>query len=98
MPPSILIANAHLKCIFGGVKSTLLSLRRSPAKILQAIERRQEVTLTKRGKALARIVPLQVDEGKKVSSQSAFGMWRDLDDTSVDNQVRELRKRRYHDL
>lgn len=80
------------------MRSTLLSLRRSPSKILQAIERRQEVTLTKRGKALARIVPLQDDEGKKVSSQAAFGMWRDRDETSVDTQVRELRRGRHHDL
>jgi antitoxin (DNA-binding transcriptional repressor) of toxin-antitoxin stability system len=80
------------------MKSTLLSLRRSPGKILQAIERRQEVTLTKRGKALARIVPLQDDACKKVSGQPAFGMWRDLDETSVDTQVREFRKGRHHDL
>ena len=80
------------------MKSTLLSLRRSPAKILQAIERQQEVTLTKRGKALARIVPLLDEERKKVSSQPAFEMWRDRKETSVDAQVRELRKGRHHDL
>jgi prevent-host-death family protein len=80
------------------MKSTLLSLRRSPSKILQAIEQRQEVTLTKRGKPLARIVPLRDDEGRKVSGQPAFGMWRDVGDASIDTQVRELRKGRYHDL
>lgn len=80
------------------MKSTLLSLRRSPSKILQAIERRQEVTLTKRGKPVARVVPLQDDEGKRVSSQPAFGMWRDMGGASVDAQVRELRKGRHHEL
>jgi len=80
------------------MKSTLLSLRRSPGKILRAIEQRQEVTLTKRGQPLARIVPLQDGEGRKVSSQPAFGMWQDVGDTSVDAQVRELRKGRFDDL
>ena len=80
------------------MKSTLVSLRRSPSKILQAIENRQEVTITKRGRPLARIVPLRESEGKQVSSQPAFGMWRDLGEASVDSQVRELRKGRSHDL
>ena len=80
------------------MKSTLVSLRRSPGKILKAIEQRQEVILTKRGHPLARIVPLQDGEGKKVSSQPAFGMWRDVGETSVDTQVRALRKGRFNDL
>ena len=80
------------------MRSTLLSLRRSPSKILQAIEQQQEVTLTKRGKPLARIVPLRDGEDREVRSQPAFGMWRDLGDDSVGVQVRELRKGRYRDL
>lgn len=80
------------------MKSTLVSLRRSPAKILEAIENRQEVTLTKRGRPLARIVPLRNSTGKQASSQPAFGMWRDRDALTVDAQVRELRKGRSHDL
>lgn len=80
------------------MKSTLLSLRRSPGKILKAIEQRQEVTLTKRGRPLARIVPLRDDNDKKVSHQPAFGMWKNTDEVSVDKQVRELRKGRRHDL
>tara|TARA_R100000027_G_C2227056_1_gene87926 strand:- start:517 stop:759 length:243 start_codon:yes stop_codon:yes gene_type:complete len=80
------------------VKSSLVSLRRSPAKILEAIENQQEVTLTKRGRPLARIVPLRNSAGKQASSQAAFGMWRDRDELTVDAQVRELRKGRSHDL
>jgi prevent-host-death family protein len=80
------------------MESTLLSLRRSPGKIFKAIENRQEVTLTKRGKPLARIVPLQEESNIKVSNQPAFGMWRDAQGASVDAEVRKLRKNRYHDL
>jgi prevent-host-death family protein len=79
------------------MKSTLLSLRRSPSKILRAIEQ-QEVTLTRRGKPLARIVPLYDGAERKVSSQPAFGMWRELGDASVDAQARGLRKGRYDDF
>lgn len=39
----------------------------------------QEVTLTRRGKPFARIVPFQKKEGKRVSDHAAFGMWRDQD-------------------
>jgi prevent-host-death family protein len=76
----------------------LLNLRRNPGRILKAIEKRQEVTLTKRGKPLARIVPLKEESDVKVNSQPAFGMWRDVEEQSVDKQVRELRKGRYNDL
>lgn len=80
------------------MKSSLVTLRRSPTKILQAIEKRQEVTLTKRGKPLARIVPLNEGQGSKASSQAAFGMWSDVSERSVDEQVRKLREGRVHDL
>ena len=73
------------------MKSTLVSLRRSPSKILQAIEKRQAVTITKRGRPLAKIVPSRGGKGRSVSGQLGFGMWWDLDETSVDSQVRELR-------
>lgn len=81
-----------------GMKSSLLTLRRSPSKILNAIEKRQEVTLTKRGKPLARIVPLHSGVEREVRSQPAFGMWADGSVQSVDEQVRDLREGRFSDL
>ncbi len=80
------------------MKASLLALRRSPAEVLAAIEKRQEVTLTKRGKAIARIVPLSSHAAKSVHSQTAFGMWSDASAQSVDQQVRKLREGRFHDL
>ncbi|MEM7791881.1 MAG: hypothetical protein AAF546_10810 [Verrucomicrobiota bacterium] len=55
------------------MKSPLLTLRLSPLKILDAIENRQEVILTKQGKPLARILPLQGVSTGSVHSQPAFG-------------------------
>ena len=80
------------------MKSSLLTLRRNPGKILNAIDTGEEVTLTRRGRAIARIVPLSVDKGQSVRMQSAFGMWKDADANPVADQVRELRKGRQFDL
>ncbi|MEM1221906.1 MAG: type II toxin-antitoxin system prevent-host-death family antitoxin [Verrucomicrobiota bacterium] len=73
------------------MKSPLLTLRRSLSKILNAIENRQEVTLTKRGKPLARIFPMLGASAGAVRSQPAFGMWSDTSVGSVDEQIREFR-------
>ncbi|MFU8849310.1 MAG: type II toxin-antitoxin system Phd/YefM family antitoxin [Opitutales bacterium] len=59
------------------MKSSLLTLRRSPAKILNAIEARQDVTLTRRGRPIARIVPYCEGAAHDLREQPAFGMWAD---------------------
>lgn len=79
------------------MKATLLELRRNPGKVLEAIENRQSVILTRRGKAVARIVPLEDRGDNKVKTQPAFGMWKDVE-TPVSEQVRGMRKGRMHDL
>jgi prevent-host-death family protein len=80
------------------MKSSLLTLRRSPGKILDAIETGQEVTLTRRGKAIARIVPAAASTNQSARAQLAFGMWQDAEAKPVADQVRELRKGRSFDL
>jgi|AACY02.2.fsa_nt_gi prevent-host-death family protein len=80
------------------MKSSLLTLRRSPGKILDAIETGQEVTLTRRNRPIARIIPAEREQPSTVRSQSAFGMWKDLDQESVAVEVRKLRKGRSFDL
>lgn len=80
------------------MESSLLTLRRSPAKILNAIEAGQEVTLTRRGKPIARIVPYSEGTAHALREQPAFGMWADEQAPSVAEQVRELRKGRSLDL
>ena len=80
------------------MKSSLLTLRRSPGKILDAIETGQEVTLTRRNRPIARIIPAGRELPSSVRSQSAFGMWKDLDQESVAVELRKLRKGRSFDL
>jgi len=80
------------------MKSSLLTLRRSPGKILDAIETGQEVTLTSRGKAIARIVPAASDHNQSVRTQPAFGMWQDAAVKPVADQVRAFRKGRSCDI
>ena len=71
-------------------------LRIQPGKIIDQVANGQEITITFRGKALARIVPM--NKGKKSeagSEESVFGMWKDYStDSTVEEIVREMRKGR----
>ncbi|MDX2111973.1 MAG: type II toxin-antitoxin system prevent-host-death family antitoxin [Verrucomicrobiota bacterium] len=80
------------------MKASLIDIRRSPGRILDAVEKRETVILSRRGKPFAKISPLA--EVPAVSSQAhvAFGMWKDRDQASVHDQVRNLRKGRFHGL
>lgn len=81
------------------MKVTLLDMRRNPKKILEAIARNERVTLTNRGKAVARIEPLHNPERPSMKDQEAFGMWADRSDMADPAAyVRTLRKGRFGDL
>lgn len=88
----------QFSCTLNLMNASLLTLRRSPAKILHAIEARQEVTLTRRGKPIARIVPFGDASLSTVREQPAFGMWQDQSGEPVAEQVRKLRKGRSFDF
>jgi antitoxin (DNA-binding transcriptional repressor) of toxin-antitoxin stability system len=78
------------------MKATVLDMRRNPKKILDAIARNETVTLSHRGKPLARIEPIEGAERCSAAEHPAFGMWADradMDDPSA--YVRELRKGRF---
>jgi antitoxin (DNA-binding transcriptional repressor) of toxin-antitoxin stability system len=78
------------------MKATVLDMRRNPKKILDAIERNETVTLTNRGKSVARIEPLRQAERPSIKDQAIFGMWADRDDMSDPvAYVRALRKGRF---
>jgi prevent-host-death family protein len=71
-------------------------LRIQPGKIIDQVVNRQEVIVTFRGKALARIVPM-AQKGKAESKEevSIFGMWRSQSaEGSVEETVREMRRGR----
>jgi antitoxin (DNA-binding transcriptional repressor) of toxin-antitoxin stability system len=78
---------------------SFLDLRKKPGKILEALKRRERVTLSRRGKIVARIVPLYGKKPLSASDHPAFGMWADqpgLPDPA--EAVRHMRKGRFHAL
>ena len=71
-------------------------LRIQPGKIIDQVVHGEEVTVTFRGKALARIVPI-TDSRPSIESPDSgiFGMWNASGrDKSVEDLVRDLRKGR----
>ncbi len=72
---------------------TTKELRIQPGKILDQVSIGQEVTITYRGKPLARIVPFTNEEDAEGASM--LGLWKDHEnDLSVEATVREARKGR----
>ena len=73
---------------------TTKELRIHPGKIIGQVSSGQEITVTYRGKPLAKIIPFcnQVSSDEDVA---LFGMWKThVDDQSVEEQVRVIRKGR----
>jgi len=66
-------------------------LRVQSGKIIQQVQHGQEVIVTYRGKALAKIVPIQQEK----DDVDIFAMWKvDENSLSVDDTVRSMRKGR----
>lgn len=78
---------------------TFLDLRRNTAKLLEALNRREAITLFRRGKPVARIVPMDSDEKVDISKHPGFGMWSDHKETEdVDEFIKKIRSGRFRDL
>jgi len=75
---------------------TTKELRIQPGKIIDQVSHGQEVTVTFRGRALARIIPIRRPGKLKTEDEvSIFGMWKNHEsENSVENTVRDLRKGR----
>lgn len=80
------------------MNANLIDLRRRPKHILEAVEKRETVILSRRGKPIAKIAPLTDKISPSPDTHEAFGMWKDQNVISVEDQVRELRKGRFNDL
>ena len=77
---------------------TTKELRIHPGKILDRVKNGDAVTVTYRGKRLAKIVPFEQEEPDE-SFEGIFGMWAGQEDaTSVEDTVRRLRKGRSFDI
>jgi prevent-host-death family protein len=79
------------------MKTSARELRIHASRLLEAVERGEEVTITHRGRPRARLVPI----GKPGAARPArelplFGIWRDRKDTrDVVAYVNRLRSGRY---
>jgi len=81
------------------MKTTAKDLRTHARRILEAVDRGQEVTITHRGKARAKLVPIRAARRAtrpEPHKLPAFGMWKDRADVKdVAAYVERLRRRRY---
>jgi prevent-host-death family protein len=72
--------------------TTAKDLRLKPNKILEAVARGEEVVITYRGKARARIVRYNQPRNTRTAKHALFGMWADNPDVvDVDGYIRHLR-------
>jgi len=85
-----------MKCTLEeAMKITTKELRIQPGKIIDQVVNGQEVTVTFRGKALAKIVPIQKKGSSAEQENEVFGMWSNRkEEKTVEETVRELRKGR----
>ena len=73
---------------------TTKELRIQPSKIIEQVSVGQEITVTYRGKPLAKIIPFQSLVSNEDES-TIFGMWENhSNNQSVEDEVRNLRKGR----
>jgi prevent-host-death family protein len=81
------------------MKATTLDMRRNPKKIIDAIARGETVSLSHRGKPVARIEPVEDAERTRAADHPSFGMWAGRTDMAEPSAyVREQRKGRFDDL
>lgn len=76
------------------MKVTTKELRIQPGKIIDQVSAGQEITVTYRGKPLAKIIPFKSSISNKEDT-TIFGMWKNHSQSeSVEDYVRNLRKGR----
>ena len=80
---------------------TTNQLRTQPSRIISQVNSGQEIIITFRGKACAKIVPVgNIDNRQNTTAtekidNELFGIWKDRDDLQdVEQYVRDLRKGR----
>ena len=77
------------------MKATAKDLRFHSKKLLDTVNRGEEVIITFRGKPCAKLVPYR-EKKEKVTENQLFGIWKDNDQVQdIDDYVRDLRKGRY---
>jgi prevent-host-death family protein len=75
---------------------TAKQLRLRTSEVLKRVQRAGSVTVTLRGKPVARIVALQPESPGRLADDPAVGMWADREDMmDVHAWLREIRTPRY---
>ena len=78
------------------MRASAKELRSKSHKLLEAVSRGEEVVITYRGKARARITRYKNAQDTRVEKHALFGMWADNSQVAdVDRYVRDLRKGRF---
>lgn len=78
------------------MRASAKELRSKSREILAAVSRGEEVVITYRGKARARITGYKKSSDKRNATHELFGIWADNSQAAdVDRYVRDLRKGRF---
>ena len=76
------------------MQATAKDLRFHTKELLETVTRGEEVVITYRGKACAKLVPISKD---KVEEDDLFGIWKDdKESEDVEQYIRNIRKSRFH--
>jgi prevent-host-death family protein len=76
---------------------TTKQLRIQPGRIISQVNNGQEITITYRGKACAKIIPINTKQSINIeeTDDELFGMWKDGGDMeNAEQYVRNMRKGR----
>jgi hypothetical protein len=79
------------------MKASVLDLRYRMREVLNALERRERVSLQHRGKVKGTIIPAGSTPGKRVAEHPLFGIAKG-DKETVPQRMARLRKARYRAL
>ena len=71
------------------MKATAKDLRFHPRELLESVARGEQVIITYRGKACAKLIPLQKKKRRKECTE-LFGIWKDHE--AIKNVKKYLRK------
>ena len=78
------------------MNATAKELRFKTKTILQSVARGEEVTITMRGKPVARLITIGRQNKTVEDTNTVFGMWSDRDDLrNAGAYVRKIRKGRF---
>ena len=85
------------------MEASFVDLRKKSKEIINALNRKEKVTVLYRGKPAAIMNPINTTSETtqlSASKHKAFGMWAEnkIDETSATDQVARLRRKRYDDF